>query len=372
MRRLIILVLILLVILFGFSAVSKLTGGLNLPDKNPLRVDENIKVVNEESVTINAVKKVGPSVVTITEEIPQERLRFGPFFFGDEEDNGPSNIGSGFIVSSDGYVVTNKHVVSDTGVKYEVVTSSDKKYEIKQIFRDPLNDIAIVKIDPSDNPGNNLVPVEMGDSGKLQVGQFAVAIGTALGEFRNTVTTGVISGLGRGITAGSQFQGYVEKLDNVIQTSAAINPGNSGGPLVNSSGQVIGINTAVASSGQNIGFALPINVVKETLSNFNSTGQFRRPYLGVVYKLITRDVAVLNEVPQGAYVQEVAEGSGAQDAGIERGDILTEIDGRKVTQEDDLSKIIAGKKIGDRVRVRMWRDEETINVTVELKESPNN
>lgn len=371
MRRLVVLVLILIVVLFGISAISKFTGSFNLIEKSPLSSDEKVKVVTEESVTIGVVKKVGPSVVTITEDIPQESFSFGPFYF-DDDDSGPTNIGSGFIVSDDGYIVTNKHVVSDRGVKYEVVTATDKKYEIKQIYRDPLNDIAIVKIEPSDNPGNKLTPVEMGDSGKLQVGQFAVAIGTALGEFKNTVTTGVVSGLGRGITAGSQFQGYVEELDNVIQTSAAINPGNSGGPLVNSAGQVVGINTAVASGGQNIGFALPINVVKESLSNFNATGQFNRPYLGVVYKLITRDLALLNEVPEGAYIQEVVSGSGADRGGIERGDIITQVEGKKLSKEEDLNNAISGKKIGDKVRLRIWRDGETSDISVELTEAPSN
>ena len=234
MRKLIILVLILLVILFGISAVSKFIPQLNVSQTPPI-AENKVRVVTEESVTIEGVKKVGPSVVTITEEVPQQSpLSFGPFFIRGEDSRGPSSIGSGFVVTSDGFVVTNKHVVSDTGVKYEVVTSSDKKYSVKQIYRDSLNDIAIIKIDPAENIGNKLIPVEMGNSDKLEVGQFVIAIGTALGQFRNTVTTGVVSGLGRGITAGSEFEGYIEKLDNVIQTSAAINPGNSGGPLVNS------------------------------------------------------------------------------------------------------------------------------------------
>ncbi|TSC53199.1 MAG: protease, partial [Microgenomates group bacterium LiPW_16] len=166
------------------------------------------------------------------------------------------DIGTGFIILADGMIVTNKHVVADTSAKYRVITKDDKTYEVVKIYRDPVNDLAILKIEAT-----GLKPVEMGDSSKLKVGQFVIAIGTALGEFRNTVTTGVISGLGRGITAGSPFEGYVERLDNVIQTDAAINPGNSGGPLLNSAGQVIGVNIAVAASGQNIGFAIPINVI---------------------------------------------------------------------------------------------------------------
>ena len=200
------------------------------------------------------------------------------------------DIGSGFVVSTEGLIVTNKHVVADTEAKYKVITKDDKTHEAQKIYRDPANDLAIIKINAS-----GLTPVELGDSSKLKVGQMAIAIGTALGEFRNTVTVGVISGLGRGITAGSPFEGYVERLDNVIQTDAAINPGNSGGPLLNSGGQVIGVNTAVSSEGQNIGFALPINIVKDALTQFNkSGGKFSRPFLGVRYKMITRDLALLN------------------------------------------------------------------------------
>jgi S1-C subfamily serine protease len=163
--------------------------------------------------------------------------------------------------------------------------------------------------------------------------------------------------MGRGITAGSPFEGYVERLDNVIQTDAAINPGNSGGPLLNSSGQVIGINTAVSSEGQNIGFALPINIVKESLDQFGKSGKFERPYLGVRYKMITRDLALLNEVPEGAYVQEVITDSPADKGGIVDGDIIVKIDNQKLTDNDQgLAKIIASKKVGDKVSIEIWRD----------------
>jgi serine protease Do len=173
--------------------------------------------------------------------------------------------------------------------------------------------------------------------------------------------------MGRGITAGSPFEGYVERLDNVIQTDAAINPGNSGGPLLNSSGQVIGINTAVSSEGQNIGFALPINIVKESLDQFGKSGKFERPYLGVRYKMITRDLALLNEVPEGAYVQEVITDSPADKGGIVDGDIIVKIDNQKLTDNDQgLAKIIASKKVGDKVSIEIWRDGDikTVNITI--------
>ncbi|HLD24318.1 MAG TPA: trypsin-like peptidase domain-containing protein [Patescibacteria group bacterium] len=332
---------------------------------------DRLKVVSEENVIIDAVEKVSPSVVTVG--ISQTRrvgdiFEFNPFdpFSPFERRPGRSekveqDIGSGFVISSDGLIVTNKHVVSVPDAKYRVITKDDKSYDVVKIYRDPDNDLAIVKINATD-----LRPIELGDSDKIKVGQMAIAIGTALGEFRNTVTVGVISGVGRGITAGGPFDGFAEKLDNVIQTDAAINPGNSGGPLLNSSGQVIGVNTAVSADGQNIGFALPINVVKDAVANFNSTGQFNRPFLGVEYRMISRQMAVLNEIPEGAYIMDVVDNSPADSAGVEPEDIMTKIDGVKVTDSNDLAKIIGKKKVGDTVELTVWRNEKEISVKVIL------
>lgn len=383
MRNLIVLVLILVVLLVGINAASRFFPGfrqlVNESSTTIPKSSENVKVVTEESVTVNNVKKVGPAVVTIAEEInrqsnSQQSFDFGPFGFfmprQQQEDQStpaqPQNIGTGFVISSDGLIITNKHVVADTGVKYQVVTSNDKKYEVQNIYRDPQNDIALIKIDPA---GQQLVVAEMGDSSKLQVGQYVLAIGTALGEFRNTVTTGVISGLGRGITAGSPFEGG-ERLDNVIQTDAAINPGNSGGPLLNSSGQVIGVNTAVSQSGQNIGFAIPINVIKESLNNFNQTGKFERPYLGVSYRMITKDLAALNNLPEGAYIEEVIEGSPADKAGIQSGDVIVEFDGKKLDDKNQLSTLIAKKKVGDTVTITINREGQEQEVEATLVSAP--
>jgi serine protease Do len=380
MRKLVVLALILLFILVGINAVTKYIPGMRagLTQNNIPGSSDKVKVVSEESVTIDNVKKYGPAVVTVAEEDTgsqsqggqQSPFNFGPFEFfqGPQQDNQPSpaqpqNIGSGFVITSDGLIITNKHVVSDTGVKYQIVTSNDKKYEVKNIYRDPQNDIALLKIDP---PGEKLTVAQLGDSSNLQVGQYVLAIGTALGEFRNTVTTGVISGLGRGITAGSPFEG-AERLDNVIQTDAAINPGNSGGPLLNSSGQVIGVNTAVSQSGQNIGFAIPINLIKESLDTFNKTGKFERPYLGVSYRTITRDVAVLNNLVEGAYVEEVIQNSPADKAGIKAGDVITEMDGQQLNQQTQLSTIIGKKKVGDTVGITFNRDGDVQNVQVTLE-----
>lgn len=334
---------------------------------------QNLRVLSEENVVIDVAEKVSPSVVTVSIKRPAQP-NFGsslfddPFGFFRQRGSTQSleqDIGSGFIISEDGLIVTNKHVVSDSSSNYRVVTKDDKTYDVQKIYRDPANDLAIIKIE-----AKGLKPVEMGDSSKLKVGQFAIAIGTALGEFRHTVTTGVVSGLGRGITAGSPFEGS-ERLDNVIQTDAAINPGNSGGPLLNSGGQVIGVNTAVSAEGQNIGFALPINIVKEVVENFNKTGQFSRPYLGVRYRMVNQKLAILNEIPQGAYVQEVVADSPAAKAGIQAGDIITKMDGKKIDGENEsgLALEIGSHKVGDTVKVEYWRDSETQAVDVKLEES---
>lgn len=382
MKRIVLLLLLLIILVLLGAQSGQLQLDLSpvkrlLPQATSPQIvsDEKVRVVSEESVIIDVVDKVSPSVVTVSIVQSGQVGRifeidpYDPFnMFRPRQGNQQrieQDIGTGFIVSQDGLIVTNKHVVSETGAKYKVVTKDNKTYDVQKIYRDPGNDLAILQINAS-----GLQPVSMGDSGNLKVGQMAIAIGTALGEFRNTVTVGVISGLGRGITAGSPFEGYAERLDNVIQTDAAINPGNSGGPLLNSSAEVIGVNAAVSSQGQNIGFALPINVVKDALTQFNQTGKFSRPYLGVQYRMVTRELSVINEVPEGAYVQEVIEGSPAQNAGIETEDIITKIDGTKVTEKDGgLAKIISGKKVGDKMTVEVWRDGDTKSITVSVGEN---
>lgn len=381
MKRVITLALLILVFL---GLVSLNRNPISLPNisnlfksttGSPVKIEGNLRVVNEESTITSVVDKVSPSVVTVSiVQSGQLNRMFGqnsndPFNLYFPQQQNPTgkpteqDIGTGFIITSDGLIITNKHVVSDTSSKYKVITKDDKTYNVDKIYRDPSNDLAILKIDAT-----GLTPIEMGDSSKIKVGQMAIAIGTALGEFRNTVTVGVISGLGRGITAGSPLEGSVERLDNVIQTDAAINPGNSGGPLLNSAGQAIGINTAVSQEGQNLGFAIPINVIKDAIDEFNkSGGKFSRPFLGVEYRMITRDLALLNEVPEGAYVQNVVSGSPAEKAGIENGDIITKIDGNRITDGNGgLSKAISDKKVGDAISIEIWRDgsTKTINTTV--------
>lgn len=365
--------IVIVIAIFGGAVSDRLFGYKILDRFFPRLVgqDSSFKtVVKEESVVIDVVEKVGPSVVTIgiekKESVSPLSVEFDLFGFSlpqtdQESQKTEENIGTGFILTQDGLIVTNKHVVSDIEATYKIIDKDDKTYEVKKIYRDPVNDLAILQIEAT-----GLKPVELGDSDELKVGQFVIAIGTALGEFKETVTTGVISGLGRGITAGSPLEGYVERLDNVIQTDAAINPGNSGGPLLNSSGQVVGTSVAVAANGQNIGFAIPINVIKEAIDNFNQTGKFERPFLGVQYRMISRDVALMNDVPQGAYIVSVVEDSAADKAGLKAGDIVIKFNGETVKEE--LSKFISNKKIGDIIKLQIWRDGKESEVEAILEE----
>jgi serine protease Do len=347
-----------------------------LPEtQTPTQVDLKQTVLTEESVVTAVAEQASPSVVTVSVTTSRQALQ--PFFmdpfgmFGGQQFNQPNqqpdtnkqNIGSGFVVDGQqGLIVTNKHVVSDTNASFTIITKDDKEFTVKKIYRDPTNDLAILKID------GQLPAVQLGDSDKLKVGQFVIAMGTALGEFRNTVTTGVVSGLGRGINAGDAFGGVAERLDNVIQTDAAINPGNSGGPILNSAGQVIGVNVAVAQQGQNIGFALPINVVKKSLENFNTTGQFDRPFLGVQYRIIPKDTALMNDVPEGAYVVNVVTDSPAEKAGIKQGDIIVKLGDQNVKDASGgLATLINNLKVGQTVTVQVYRDGKTIDIPVTLQ-----
>ena len=378
-RRVLTTVSIIIIILLLLIGSKKINWDLNIPQLQKLELGQikqttdngQVRVITEESVTIDIVKKVTPAVVTIG--ITKNQQVFDPFGFGfiGPEARGTrqikQDIGSGFIVRSDGLIVTNQHVVGDTTAKYRVITSDNKSYDALKIYRDPSLDLAIIKIEATGLP-----TVEMGDSANLLVGQFALAIGTALGEFRSTVTTGVVSGIGRDITAGSPYA-RSEELTDILQTSAAINPGNSGGPLLNSAGQVIGVNVAVAQGAQNIGFALPVNLVKEALKNFETTGGFApKAYLGVSYQMVSRELAILNEVPEGAYVQEVIIDSPAESAGVVRGDIITKIDNALIRDADGgLAKIISSKKSGETVELTVYRGNETKTLKATLDENQN-
>lgn len=365
-----ILIGVLIITLFGIGVAGMIKSGRLKIDLNPLpqagnTTQETRTLVKEENAVIKTVEDSSPSVVAIG--VTQRVIN--PFDPEALPRSRQETIGTGFVASENGVIVTNRHVVSDTGANYTVVTKDGKKLEVEKIYLDPTLDLALVK-----TKQDGLKGLKMGDSSKLKVGQTVIAIGNALGKFSNTVTTGVVSGLGRSIGAGDPFGRQVELLDDLIQTDAAINPGNSGGPLLNSAGEVIGVNVAVSDSAQNIGFAIPVNSVKAVIEEFVSTGKISRAFLGVGYKVITRDLALLNDVPQGAYVQEVVKGSPAQKAGIETGDIITKIEGKNVDTQNFISEFIRGKKPGDKIQIEVWKDSgsgkgETKTIEAALEEA---
>lgn len=345
-----------------------------------------VQVVTEESAVISAVKSASPAVVSIvvSKDMPVwEQTGVNPFgnndFFGQffqqpqYQQKGTQKqeigAGSGFLVSGDGYVVTNRHVVADEAAEYTVVTSDGTKYPAKVLARDPSNDIAILKIEAVGLPH-----IDMGDSDKIEVGQQVIAIGYALGRFGNTVSTGVVSGMQRSITAGDN-RGGTESLFDVIQTDAAINPGNSGGPLLNLQGQAIAVNVAIVQGSQNIGFALPINDIKRVVESVRTTGKIARPFLGVRYVMITKQIKEQNQLPvdHGALVVRgdtqidlaIVPGSPADKAGIVENDIILEVNGKKLTESYPLAIAIRGFATGDKAQIKVLHkgEEKAIEVT---------
>jgi serine protease Do len=283
---------------------------------------------------------------------------------------------SGFFVSSTGLIVTNQHVVSDSKAEYTVYTNDGKKHPAKVVAKDPVEDVAVIKIDPL--IGSSFPFLTFADSTKLELGQTVIAIGNALGEFRNTVSVGVVSGLSRSIVAGD-ITGSVESLNEVIQTDAAINPGNSGGPLLDLNGNVIGMNVAVAQGSQNIGFALPANLVSSAVKSVQSQGKIVRPYIGIRYVAVTDavkadkklsvDYGVLIE-GGGSTEPAIVPGSPAAKAGLVEGDVILKVDGTKITDESALTTIIRSKKIGDKVTMTILRQGKEKTLTLELGEYP--
>jgi len=341
----------------------------------------------QESAVIKVVKKASPSVVSIivTRDLPifeeyflEERL--GPFKFrvpqyrqkGTEKRK--IGGGTGFIVSKDGLILTNKHVVAETSADYTVLTNDGKKFPAKVLARDPVQDIAILKIESK----NSLPVIKLGDSDNLQEGQTVIAIGNVLGEFRNSVSVGVISGLGRTITATGG--GFYETIEDVIQTDAAINKGNSGGPLLNLKGEVIGINTAMAVGAENVGFAIPINKAKKDIEQVKKLGKIVYPFLGIYYTLITPELKEKFNLPvdYGAWVGRDATGrktqiaifpgSAAEKAGLKRDDIILEFAGEKITLENSLAKIISKYNPGDKVVLKVLREGREKTITAILGE----
>jgi serine protease Do len=310
------------------------------------------------------------SVVTVSSRKEQKvTIPAAEGVFGFEESNQVAatetklvkqDIGTGFVVDQ-GLIITNRHVVSDPMASFVVIDRDEREYKVVKIYTDPSNDLAILQIDGPDLPA-----LSLGDSAQLKVGEGVIAIGTALGQFRQTVTTGVVSGLGRGIEAVASSGVAIESMEGVIQTDAAINPGNSGGPLLNAEGKVIGVNVAVTAGAQNVGFAIPINVVKSSLKNFEATGRFERAYLGVEYRMLSPIAAKENQVPAGAYLSLVAEGSPAARAGLITGDIITTVDDQTLTEKQTLGTAIDQHKVGDQITISYWRAGQVNQTSITL------
>jgi serine protease Do len=307
--------------------------------------------------------KVSSSVVSIVTSVKTTN------FFGQSSNS--SAAGTGIIVSSDGYILTNKHVISEAST-VAVITDDGTTYEdVEIVATDPLNDVAFLKV----KDASNLSVATLGDSKTISVGQQVIAIGNALGEYQNTVTSGIISGTGRSVTASDGTNYNTETLTDMIQTDAAINSGNSGGPLVNAAGEVIGINTATSTSAENMGFAIPISSVKGMLSQLLETGKAERAYLGVYSSEITPDAAKAYNLPvsAGAYLYSsstysaIISGGPADKAGLKDKDIVTAVNGVKVGASGSLSNLIGEYKPGDTVQLTVIRDgsERAVNVTLE-------
>lgn len=350
--------------------------------------------IDYEEAVISAVDKTSPAVVaiTISKNVPIiENCPIDPFsnvppefrqFFGNDnlqftqpcqkgsqlQDIGG---GSGFIISSDGLVLTNKHVVADSEASYTVFTTDGKKYDATVLARDSVQDLAVLKI-----KATGLAVATLGNSDTIRLGQTAISIGNALGEFRNTVSVGVVSGLARNITAGGGAGGGSEDLEGVIQTDAAINPGNSGGPLVNLRGEVIGINTAIVSGAQNIGFALPINIAKRDIESVKRTGKIVVPFIGVRYLVVTPELAKKEKLKSetGALVRGSDDGpavikdSPAAKAGLKAEDIILEVNGLKITPEHSLFSLVQKYSVGDTVNLTVLRDGKNLTIPITLEE----
>jgi serine protease Do len=307
-----------------------------------------------ESEIADVVEKVSGSVVSIAiNDVSVNNRGVAP---------STDKIGTGFLIDATGIIVTNQHVVRDTSAQYVVITSENKSLTPTKIIRDTFNDLAFVFVDPKDL---NIKPISLGDSTKVRVGETVIAIGTPLGEFPGSVTTGVVSGVARTVRSSGEFWGSVKEYENVIQTDAAVNPGNSGGPLLNINGEVIGVNFATTSGADNISFAIPVSVVREKLSEYQEFGRFRNPYIGIGYRVITETEARSFDVKAGALVRSVVPNSPANNAGIRAGDIITSIDGQKVTS--GVGEILQKLKIGQEVDFLIWRQSGDNGSEVTLK-----
>ncbi len=335
-------------------------------------------VIKEEDLVIEVAAQASPAVVSIVaaKDLPVvQRFFFDPFGSGDISggtEHREIGRGSGFIVSKDGMLVTNRHVVSDLEAEYTVILSSGNTYQANVLARDPVHDIAILTID-----GGPFPFVPLGNSDTIRIGQTVIAIGNALGEFDNTVSVGILSGKERTLTAFGGSAGPSD-LQRVLQTDAAINPGNSGGPLLNTAGEVIGINTAIVSGAENIGFAVPVNIARRDIEQVKKTGRIIYPFLGVRYVTITDAIRQENGIHAkfgvlvvgSAQNPAVLPGSPADKAGLREGDIITHAGGTMLDRDTSLAEIIQMKNVGDTVTLTVQREGKNMLMTVTLAERP--
>jgi len=343
--------------------------------------------MKKKSPVVRAVKKVLPAVVNISalkyldffEISPFSKRKRGIISKISRREKTKTGGGSGFIVEASGIILTNRHVIEDVTADYVVVLQSGEKFKPEILAVDPINDVAVLKINP---PSSVRLPiVELGDSSRLELGETVIAIGNALGLFANTVSCGIVSGLSREITAQSDISKETTKLRGLIQTDAAINPGNSGGPLVNEEGRAVGINIATVFGAENISFALPINSAKRDLEELRKYGRIRRPFLGFRYILIDRSLKERFNLPVdfGALIiaepdilsgekEAVVKGSPADKAGLREGDIVLEIDGQKVCLENTVSDILQDIEIGARLSLKVLRGKTQKKLNIILGE----
>lgn len=346
----------------------------------------------KKSPVVEIAKKVCPAVVNIV--ISRDMPKVSGFYtmpYGGQEvivpkfdKNSMQKVkiggGSGFVVSADGIVLTNAHVVADPKAEYTIILDheEDAKMPIEVLARDPIHDIAILKINPRGKKKKEFSYIELGDSSQLELGEEVVAVGYALGEFRNTVSTGIVSGLSRFIQAQTGVAAQAaERLRGLIQTDAAINPGNSGGPLVDMGGRVVGINTAVVFGAQSIGFAIPINNAKQDLEELREHGRIRQPFFGVRHLIIDEMMQKQNKLPvdHGALImrqtygeEAVARGSAAEAAGLKEFDIILECEGKKITPENTLQDVVSKHEIGDKIPCKVLRSGKEVDLSVTLEE----
>lgn len=355
---------------FGGGMLAVRIGGDDFSTSNLSSQGVTQQIVNQQGEIIaDLADEVTPSVVSIN--VKSITTSFSPFFGQSEQES--QGEGSGIIISSDGLVLTNKHVVPENSTDISIIMSDGQIFDdVEVIGREAFNDLAYLRI----NGVDNLTPAKLGDSDEVRVGQQVVAIGNALGEFDTTVTSGIISGKGRPIVAGVGSDS--EQLANLFQTDASINPGNSGGPLLNIDGEVIGVNTAVAGNAENIGFAIPINDVKPGITSIENNGKLVRPYLGVRYVTLTSAAADELEVPveEGALIYDpngeaIIKDSPAEKANLKNRDVIIEVEGVKVSAEMPLPNLVSRYQVGERIALKVLRDNNEVEVFVDLEAVPD-